>query len=442
MPDNQVFVRLKGQFQWYDWARLVQENEIMNSENQAFYNLFGSDVIAYDFSDLAFVSPKFVNTRIDSIKSEIGNNVLTPRFASGDARITYNKGVVGLRGYGQSSANYFESSSPLLPNLKSTLAFSFCVTTTDHQCGLVWQHASGMDGRLQINANGQYNGSTIFYSPNKLQVFLEGAQDGSGINGNLVSCDFDVNKWYTLVLVLSDQPNESKYYINGKLVDSFTATAIANVNTQVLGFSSARSTSNAALNKIISISETITDQQVLEVHDFLGKPFNNKSCNDNDYLTSLPLVSSQSASAAIVPQDGIFNENLLLYSQNPEHIGLQASMTKVITSIVLLDIESNLDTIIERTSNDSASGSGANLSIGDKILIYSTLRNMMLPSSNVTANIIGRIYGEKLLISDGVTDFTSSDAISRWVLEINKKAQEIKMLDTIFATPSGLDTAT
>lgn len=413
---------------WSEWVALSKEND-------TFYQLFTSDVVAYDFSNIECAFPAKINKPLSRIFASKGADYLVPYFSDGEVVIGYSKGKNFLIGKNSNKNNRLYSSKPLLGSLNSSIAFSFKYVDSTQQLNVIWQHEGGMDGRLQINVNAKYNGSSLVYEPDVLQFFLHGVTGGGGINGNILSKKIEAGVIYRVQLILAEGEKSSQLYINGKLHDAFTVSKIANVKTQVVGFNTG-STHSVQIFKILAVQEVISKEQVDEVDYWLGKlPAEGRT----DILNEINLTSTQAAASAIIPRDGIYDEKLLLYVQNPQHIAMQASLTKVMTSIVLLDMAPSLTDLIERTPEDSGSGSGANLNVGDKISIYSALRNLMLPSSNVTANMIARIYGGIKLIESGVSEFTTAQALEQWVIALNIKAQELGMANTIFDSASGLD---
>jgi D-alanyl-D-alanine carboxypeptidase len=86
-----------------------------------------------------------------------------------------------------------------------------------------------------------------------------------------------------------------------------------------------------------------------------------------------------------------------LFEQNADTQILPASVTKVITSMVMLDYVKDLDETIEFISSDLIGGSGAVFDTGDVITYRDSLYALMLPSSNMTGQAIARCVGKKIL---------------------------------------------
>ena len=84
---------------------------------------------------------------------------------------------------------------------------------------------------------------------------------------------------------------------------------------------------------------------------------------------------------------------------------------------------------------DMASGSGRNLSAGDRFSFRDGLANLLLASSNVTANVIARTFGAILSEKDGAP---VADPSERFVREINLVATGLGMTVSRFLNPHGL----
>lgn len=81
--------------------------------------------------------------------------------------------------------------------------------------------------------------------------------------------------------------------------------------------------------------------------------------------------------------------------QNP------ASMTKIVTSMILLDNASNLNKEIVFKDSDFVGGSGPSLQVGDILTLRDALYAMMLPSSNNAAKAVARVVGHEIINNRG-----------------------------------------
>jgi D-alanyl-D-alanine carboxypeptidase/glutathione synthase/RimK-type ligase-like ATP-grasp enzyme len=131
-------------------------------------------------------------------------------------------------------------------------------------------------------------------------------------------------------------------------------------------------------------------------------------------------------------------ESGIILNNNGEAVVKPASLTMVMLSMVVLDTVNDLDEHIDVIDGDIIGGSGNNLLAGDTLSWKDALRNMLMTSSNVTANVVGRHLGKRLLSGK---EYTPEQARERGVQALNDKAKQLGMEATRFTNPSGLDHA-
>lgn len=122
----------------------------------------------------------------------------------------------------------------------------------------------------------------------------------------------------------------------------------------------------------------------------------------------------------------------LIYGKNIDQKIHPASIVKLLTCMVLIDIQNDLDDQFEICSKDKATGSGNNLISGDIITFRDALYNMLLPSSNVTAKAISRAIGEKILGA------RIANPRMAFVNKMNSKAREIGLKNSNFTNAAGI----
>ena len=86
-----------------------------------------------------------------------------------------------------------------------------------------------------------------------------------------------------------------------------------------------------------------------------------------------------------------------LYAQADTTSIAPASTAKIITAITMLDWVENVNDLFTFISSDAIGGSGAVFSTGDVISFKDALYAMMLPSSNMTAQAVARVIGNRIL---------------------------------------------
>lgn len=120
-----------------------------------------------------------------------------------------------------------------------------------------------------------------------------------------------------------------------------------------------------------------------------GNPYNN-SIGDSNTSFSIVKYPLMSPSILTTVKPSILLSNKETTKQNP------ASMTKLVTSMVMLDNMTNMNQVITIQESDLVSGSGIPLQVGDKLTLRDALYAMLLPSSNITAKAVARTIGHEI----------------------------------------------
>jgi serine-type D-Ala-D-Ala endopeptidase (penicillin-binding protein 7) len=143
--------------------------------------------------------------------------------------------------------------------------------------------------------------------------------------------------------------------------------------------------------------------------------------NAADQQTAQAGPGVKSAIALVV--DG--NNGEVIYEREAGRVAPIASITKLMTALVVLDCQEPLDDVIEITAEDRWKGKGAfsRLPVGARITRGDLLRLALMASENRAAQVLGRAY------PGGITAF---------VRTMNAKARALGMTKTRFADPSGL----
>ena len=141
-------------------------------------------------------------------------------------------------------------------------------------------------------------------------------------------------------------------------------------------------------------------------------------------LLLIPLnVSALSTSAkAAVVINGDNGE--IIYSQNADTRLSMASTTKIMTGLLLCEYGNFEKQITVTEEMLKVEGSSMGLLPGDRVTLHDLLYGLMLASGNDAANVIAFVLGGSL---DG------------FVKMMNQKANDLGLVNTNFATPSGLD---
>jgi D-alanyl-D-alanine endopeptidase (penicillin-binding protein 7) len=136
-----------------------------------------------------------------------------------------------------------------------------------------------------------------------------------------------------------------------------------------------------------------------------------------------PLGAPDLKSAAALVVDA--NNGEVIFARDSTRVAPIASITKLMTALVVLDGQQPLDEVIEITKADSWSGKGAHsrLPMGTKLKRGELLKLALMASENRAARVLGRAY---------------PGGIPAFVKTMNLKARALEMKQTRFADPSGL----
>lgn len=138
---------------------------------------------------------------------------------------------------------------------------------------------------------------------------------------------------------------------------------------------------------------------------------------NSDQIT--PILNAKSAYSIDL------NSGTEIFSQNSNEKVAIASITKLMTTLVILE-EHSLDEVVTIPSKISqVEGSKINLLSGDQLRIKDLLRSMLIHSANDAAVALAEI---------------NSGSEQEFVKKMNKKAKKLGMKNTKFTNASGLDT--
>lgn len=290
-----------------------------------------------------------------------------------------------------------------------------------------------LNNDIQIVHNAIFNGNVFVFKEGFTSVFIRGASGGRGTEGQLAPLIID-SKVNNILLEVDLEGKTGALFYNGGLIDTVDLAS----NELPESSSYLDDTSNSGQpdfsSGVIRFSTMIDSTDIIPIQNLHSIYRYNLNINKGHIDDPKSYLVSE-FNAVIGNVRDVFYKNL-------NHIGIPASLTKIATAICLLDLlnefDLNLDFELTKTNDDASTGSGNNLSDGDIITCREALYNLMLPSSNVTANIIARTLGGIVLEKEGKHSFSNTDAIKKWIELINEKASSLKMDRTQFTSPSGL----
>lgn len=119
------------------------------------------------------------------------------------------------------------------------------------------------------------------------------------------------------------------------------------------------------------------------------------------------------------------NTNEVLFSKNAQAVLPIASITKLMTSMVVFEHQQDLDEVLSVTQDDvdTEKHSGSRLAVGSRLTRREMLHLALMSSENRAANALGRHF---------------PGGLSAFVDSMNQRARELGMHDTRFVEPTGL----
>ncbi len=132
----------------------------------------------------------------------------------------------------------------------------------------------------------------------------------------------------------------------------------------------------------------------------------------------------QSSVALVVDQD----TDEVLFSKNSQAVLPIASITKLMTALVVTEAALPLDEMLEVSADDVAAtaGSRSRLQAGTQLSRGEMLHLSLMASENRAAHVLGRNY---------------PGGIDRFVRDMNAKAQQLGMQNTRYVEPTGLSSS-
>ena len=135
---------------------------------------------------------------------------------------------------------------------------------------------------------------------------------------------------------------------------------------------------------------------------------------------SIFAIETSATSAILMDTD----TNTILYEKNIHNKRSVASISKIMTCIVAIESGKLDDVVVVGDEIKSAYGSGIYIQVGEELTLRDLLYGLMLRSGNDAALAIAKYVGGDV---DSFVDL------------MNEKAKELKMTNTTFNNPSGLD---
>ena len=149
-----------------------------------------------------------------------------------------------------------------------------------------------------------------------------------------------------------------------------------------------------------------------------------------NWIIEEPILDAVAA-VAIIPA-----KNKILFKENIDEQRPIASLTKLMTAVVLLDSINNINEEASvKYSHIMAEGESGGLVVGESLSFVNLLKIMLIASSNDAAEVIAEAVGSRIGGDNNILK-TPRDF---FIEKMNKKAGQWGLDDTHFSTPTGLE---
>ena len=135
---------------------------------------------------------------------------------------------------------------------------------------------------------------------------------------------------------------------------------------------------------------------------------------------SASAIETSARSAILMDIDS----NKILYEKNINEIRSVASISKIMTAVIAIESEKLDEEVTIGNEINSSYGSGIYIKEGEKLKLRDLVYGLMLRSGNDAALAIAKYVG---------------GSVDKFVEMMNEKAKKLKMTNTTFNNPSGLD---
>ena len=199
----------------------------------------------------------------------------------------------------------------------------------------------------------------------------------------------------------------------GVLIATLSCSAVAEAETDMAKKRHTAKSASAPVRASARNIKRVRSVIVTPAHPSFGQLAGLRATQD-------PLALKSSA-ALVLDQD----TNEILFSKNSEAVLPIASLTKLMTALVVTEANQSLDETITITQDDvdTEKHSGSRLRVGTQLTRGEMLHLALMSSENRAAHALGRHY---------------PGGLDAFVAAMNQKAQELGMADTRYVEPTGL----
>lgn len=119
-----------------------------------------------------------------------------------------------------------------------------------------------------------------------------------------------------------------------------------------------------------------------------------------------------------------YDNGEVIYARNADEIRPIASLTKLVTAMVVLDKNIDMNMTEKITAEDARRSSRSRLRVGYELTVSDLMHAMLMNSDNRAARALGRVV---------------SGSSARFAMELNRKLKKLGLRNTVLFEPSGLD---
>jgi D-alanyl-D-alanine endopeptidase (penicillin-binding protein 7) len=201
---------------------------------------------------------------------------------------------------------------------------------------------------------------------------------------------------------------------------SFASSATATETTAAASTKhhrKAAATAHAHPRRVATVRRTVTTRTTVR---YIETPSQSVGYAAGLHTTEDPLLL-RSGAALVLDQD----THEVLYSKNPEAVLPIASLSKLMTALVITEANQPLDEVLEITTDDidTEKNTSSRLKPGTRLTRGVMLHLALMASENRAAHALGRNY---------------PGGLAAFIPAMNAKAKELGMLDTHYVEPTGL----
>ncbi|UCG61845.1 MAG: D-alanyl-D-alanine carboxypeptidase [Candidatus Zixiibacteriota bacterium] len=119
-----------------------------------------------------------------------------------------------------------------------------------------------------------------------------------------------------------------------------------------------------------------------------------------------------------------YDNGEVLYAKNADEVRPVASLTKLVTAMVILDKNIDMKLTEKIIKEDARRSSRSRLRVGYELTVRDLMHAMLMNSDNRAARALARLV---------------SGSTARFAVEMNRKIKKLGLKNTVFFEPSGLD---